>query len=232
MRICALVCLALLASVGCEVESDSQGKPPERYKLLGKSFSEKDKRLTVDLTPPSTDYEGRMRALSWAVFDIFHMELEKWPLNEDGAPTDMHIKLWDSPKKKAVLSSIMVLPDVKTSEVMKTPKQVRKVASAKPGFKLRPKPKPVPKPKRSPRQIAVAKIKERCQRQMASYGASIVKVCVDEDIEAYDALARYPAKRRKIVNRCKRQMLSMGGWSIVKVCVDEDIDAAQALKQY
>ena len=230
MRIHALVCLALLASVGCEVESDSQGKPPERYKLLGKRFSEKEKRITVDLTPPSTDYEGRMRALSWAVFDIFHMELEKWPLNEDGAPTDMHINLWDSPEKKAVLSSIMVLPDIKTSEVMKPNKQTKKVASAKPAFKLRPTLKPKPKP--SARQLAMASIKKRCQRQMESYGASIVKVCVDEDIEAYDALARYPAKHRNIVDRCKRQMLSMGGWSIVKVCADEDIEAAQELKRY
>ena len=73
---------------------------------------------------------------------------------------------------------------------------------------------------------------ECCRSQMGSAGASIVKVCVDEDVRAYASLAKYPARHRSIVARCTRQMVSMAGWSIVKVCADEDIRADEALEGY
>ena len=63
---------------------------------------------------------------------------------------------------------------------------------------------------------------ERCQRQMGSYGPAMVKGCVDMDLEAHTALARYPAMHKSIVERCTRQMRG-NGWA------DMDIEAARAL---
>ena len=64
---------------------------------------------------------------------------------------------------------------------------------------------------------------------MGSFGSSLVKACVDQDMEAHRALQRYPAEHTAIVDRCTRQMQNFG-WSLVKACADEDIDAERALK--
>ena len=73
---------------------------------------------------------------------------------------------------------------------------------------------------------------ERCRDQMGEYGAALVKVCVDEDMKAYRALLKYEDRHKPIIDRCKRQMLAMGGWNIVKVCADQDIEAERALENY
>lgn len=72
----------------------------------------------------------------------------------------------------------------------------------------------------------------RCRSQMESFGASLVKVCADEELKAYNALNRYDSKHLPVIQRCKRQMLSLGGWTIVQVCVDEDIAAEKALEDF
>ena len=78
----------------------------------------------------------------------------------------------------------------------------------------------------------IQKMKQRCRKTMGSFGASLVKVCLDEEIKAYDALQKYPKKHDKIIDRCRDQMLETVGWSIVKVCADEDIRAEEELKKY
>ena len=72
----------------------------------------------------------------------------------------------------------------------------------------------------------------RCRKQMGSYGASIVKFCVDEDIEAYQELSEYDDQYQGTIDRCVRDMLDVGGWAIVKFCADEDIEAEDALQGY
>ena len=67
---------------------------------------------------------------------------------------------------------------------------------------------------------------DRCQAQMAQYGASIVKSCVDQESEAANALGRYPESARATVDRCIAQLRS-DGWSVIKNCVDQELYAAQ-----
>lgn len=73
---------------------------------------------------------------------------------------------------------------------------------------------------------------DHCRNMMGEFGASLVKVCVDQDIRAYEALASYDPKHRVIIDRCRSMMLSTGGWNIVQVCVDQDIEAERALENY
>ena len=73
---------------------------------------------------------------------------------------------------------------------------------------------------------------DHCRNMMGEFGASLVKVCVDQDIRAYEALASYDPKHRAIIDRCRSMMLSTGGWNIVQVCVDQDIEAERALENY
>ena len=71
---------------------------------------------------------------------------------------------------------------------------------------------------------------DRCQTQMESYGASMVKACVDQDLEAYEALQKLIPSQSEIIGRCATQMGSFG-WSMVLACAEQDIEAAQALKR-
>lgn len=71
----------------------------------------------------------------------------------------------------------------------------------------------------------------RCRAQMGEYGSAIVKACVDQDIEALNALASYPEKAKPFIDRCRRQMAEYG-WAIVKACTDQDIEAEIALGGY
>ena len=72
---------------------------------------------------------------------------------------------------------------------------------------------------------------ERCRSSLDSYGAATVKFCVDEDIKAFNQLSAYPKQWSNIVNRCKGQVLSIGGWSTVKFCADQDIAAEKELNE-
>jgi len=72
---------------------------------------------------------------------------------------------------------------------------------------------------------------KRCKSQMGEYGASMVKACVDQDIEAVIAISKYPDQYDSIVARCMGQMQSYG-FSMVKACADQDIEAENALSNY
>ena len=90
-----------------------------------------------------------------------------------------------------------------------------------------PPPAPASQPSNDIRDSAVA----RCRSRMEAIGgASTVRVCVDTDRAAYDALQRYDAERSSLIARCQRQMPAMGGWEIVRVCADEDIASEQSLR--
>lgn len=71
---------------------------------------------------------------------------------------------------------------------------------------------------------------DRCQNQMGSYGASMVKACVDQDLEAYQTLQTLLDTHGAIVDRCSSQMGNFG-WSMVVACTQQDIEAERALKQ-
>ena len=73
-----------------------------------------------------------------------------------------------------------------------------------------------------------SRIISRCREEMGDYGSAMVKACADQDIEAYQALERYPVELRSFVDRCEREM-GRYGWSMVKACADQDIDAERAL---
>lgn len=72
---------------------------------------------------------------------------------------------------------------------------------------------------------------QRCRASMGEYGAAMVKACVDQDMQAYRALKRYPDKHGPAIARCKRQMGEYG-WAMVKACADQDIAAEEALESY
>ena len=59
-----------------------------------------------------------------------------------------------------------------------------------------------------------ARLSDRCQRQMGSYGDAMVKGCVDLDREAHAALARYPSRvsrhRRSLYPSNERARLGNG----------------------
>lgn len=67
---------------------------------------------------------------------------------------------------------------------------------------------------------------------MGDFGPSMVKACVDEDIRAYDDLAKYGDEHKDIIDRYTKQVLEMGGWNIVRACADQDIEAERALLDY
>ena len=73
---------------------------------------------------------------------------------------------------------------------------------------------------------------EQCRTRVGSYGASLVKTCVDLDLQALKELSEYPNEWSVVINRCMSQMLTIGGWNLVKTCVDLDISAEKALQGY
>lgn len=72
---------------------------------------------------------------------------------------------------------------------------------------------------------------DRCRSEMGSHGAAMVKACVDMDIEAVNALTKYPEQHKPIISRCMRNMESHG-YAMVKACADMDIEAEDSLSNY
>lgn len=69
-----------------------------------------------------------------------------------------------------------------------------------------------------------------CRESMGDFGPSMVKSCVDQDMAAHEQLAGYSSEWEEIVQRCKSQMMSLGGWKLVKSCADQDIAAEKELR--
>ncbi|UYB70673.1 hypothetical protein NBH81_20535 [Aeromonas veronii] len=72
---------------------------------------------------------------------------------------------------------------------------------------------------------------DRCKDQMNQYGATMVKACVDQDLEAYELLNANYQPHEKIVKFCVRTTKQFG-WNMVKACADQNIEARQAIVSY
>jgi len=74
---------------------------------------------------------------------------------------------------------------------------------------------------------------DRCKKQMGEYGSTMVKACVDQDIDAVISLNKLveTKKYNSIISRCMSQMQEYG-YVMVKACVDQDIQAEKALSNY
>jgi antitoxin component YwqK of YwqJK toxin-antitoxin module len=77
----------------------------------------------------------------------------------------------------------------------------------------------------------IQEIKNRCQKDLGEYGATMVKACVDQDLEALHTLSSLMEEHRPIVARCLNQMKDYG-YTMVKACAEQDIEAEEALRKY
>ncbi|MBI3530685.1 MAG: hypothetical protein HY067_22285 [Betaproteobacteria bacterium] len=71
----------------------------------------------------------------------------------------------------------------------------------------------------------------RCMYEVAEFGEELVRICIDEDLAAANALAQYPANFAEIVNNCSQRRQNHA-WAMVKVCADMEIAAEAALTAY
>lgn len=71
----------------------------------------------------------------------------------------------------------------------------------------------------------------RCHIQAGEWGNEMIDACVKAELEAAEAVLRYPEKDRMIVKRCA-EGVEIKGWVSVKRCIDKDIAAANALSGY
>lgn len=69
-----------------------------------------------------------------------------------------------------------------------------------------------------------------CAMSNAEFGTEMIDICVKANQAARAEIARYPAERKKIVDRCSRRKEM--GWGIVKKCIDEEIAAGPVLEAY
>jgi hypothetical protein len=74
-------------------------------------------------------------------------------------------------------------------------------------------------------------VKELCTRIAGSYGAAIVKACIDSNYSSALRLNTLPDRHNDVVARCKRQG-SKYGHSIVEACVISDIEAQHAIDDF
>ncbi|WP_323992833.1 hypothetical protein [Aeromonas dhakensis] len=73
-----------------------------------------------------------------------------------------------------------------------------------------------------------AAVIERCKDQMNQYGATMVKACVDQDLEAFEQLLANYRPHEKLVKFCVKTTKEFG-WNMVKACSDQNIEARQAI---
>ena len=74
-------------------------------------------------------------------------------------------------------------------------------------------------------------IASRCRAHEGKHGSAAVKACMDQDIAAAEALAKYPDTAEKTILRCKTQLKYLG-WARVKACTDQNLEAKAALSGY
>jgi hypothetical protein len=74
---------------------------------------------------------------------------------------------------------------------------------------------------------------DRCRKQMGEYGSTMVKACVDQDIDAVISLNKFVETKKydSIISRCMSQMQEYG-YTMVKACAEQDIQAEKALSNY
>jgi len=234
--IAALVALA----VAIVAIRHRQGEP---YEIIDRIVTTDGLHQYVTVSAPEVYSE--LSAVETASQVVADLAADGWPVSPNGLPQSIGIRLrmlnsgtWRGSFRYDPLESIRrrQIAEAKPAEPSKPQ------ASKQPAPTVKPKPKPQPSKQEMERRRAerlrkqyladIAAIKARCQRQMGTHGASMVKYCADQDMAAYSALASYPRKHQRIIDRCRRTMLATGGWSVVQYCADEDIAAAKALERY
>lgn len=64
----------------------------------------------------------------------------------------------------------------------------------------------------------------RCLSQTGEFGNAMARLCIEQDLAAYEALLAYPEACASFVVYCAKR-LGQHGWGMVKICVDKDIEA-------
>lgn len=72
-----------------------------------------------------------------------------------------------------------------------------------------------------------SKIIAGCLSQTGEFGNVMTRMCIEQDLAAYEALLAYPEPCASLVVRCAKQ-LGQHGWGMVKICVDKDVESARA----
>lgn len=72
---------------------------------------------------------------------------------------------------------------------------------------------------------------DRCRASMGEYGSSLVKACVDRDIEALQQLNQLVEAQGAIVGGCMNRMREYG-FAMVLACAERDIQAEEELSKY
>ena len=227
----------LLASACQSSWGTPQDDPQSPYHVTLLGEGSEDSQSVALYTPEATTHR-----LRWQLAHrIVSAQLRKgWPRNKAGKAKRLRYFFMDAPKGGKSVAVFEYDPeaigfradleaDVKLAANIRRPTEKEYAEKQRAKGAAR---KPAKPSARSARASALNAIKKSCQRRMGEHGAALVKFCVDEDIKAYDALQRYPAKYRSVIARCKRTMLAMGGWNVVQFCADEDIKATKALEGY
>ena len=68
----------------------------------------------------------------------------------------------------------------------------------------------------------------RCARR-SDWGWPMVKQCIDNDIDAEAALAKYGSEHESLMEQCKTQY-GLRGAARIKACVDQSIEAGRSPK--
>ncbi len=66
-----------------------------------------------------------------------------------------------------------------------------------------------------------------CLSQTGEFGTAVARLCVEQDLAAYEALLACPEQCATFVVHCAKQ-LGQHGWGMVKICVDSNIETGPA----
>ena len=75
-----------------------------------------------------------------------------------------------------------------------------------------------------------------CKKQAAAIGQGdwLIKACLDQEQEAYDAMkAQWPGLDSRVKSQCARQsrMIGQGYW-MLQACVEQEVEAKQSVEQF
>ncbi len=73
-------------------------------------------------------------------------------------------------------------------------------------------------------------IVQRCTRQVQVTGWELARSCVDKDVAAESALAKYDDEHAAVLEECRRRFEKRGA-AQVRACADERIAAARKVKK-
>jgi hypothetical protein len=75
-----------------------------------------------------------------------------------------------------------------------------------------------------------------CKKQASAIGQGdwLIKACLDQEQEAYDALkAQWPTLDVRVKSQCARQSRMIGhGYWLLQACVEQEVEAKQSVEQF